>query len=120
MNAFVCEFLGVSVTCFHNYFISSYSSGIIEPVRAMRYPVIDPSHKPPERYTGIDITVCIGVSCIVAARRILEFSLRDNIADLPNHLQLPVSCWILVRQTFKANLYNATDTLFVAAGRGPH
>ena len=114
-----CEFFGVSVTCFHNYFIASCSGGIVEPVGAMRDPVIDPSHEPPERDTGIDITGRIGVGGAVMQCPVLEFSLRDHIANLTIQFQLPVTGRILVRQTFEADLYDSADPLLPACGCGP-
>ena len=120
MNAFVLanllagEFLGVPVTCLYNDFVACNCCSIIEAVRPMGDPVIDPSHEPPERDTGIDITVYIGVGGIMAVCRILEFTLRDYIADLSIQFQLPVSCRILVGQSFKADLCNASDPLLAA------
>ncbi len=81
-NLLAGEFLGVSVTCFHNDFVSCSCSSIVEPVGAVRDPVIDPSHEPPEWNTGIYITVRIGVGCTVARCPVFEFSLGDHIADL--------------------------------------
>ena len=115
-----CEFLGVPVTCLDNDFVTCHCCSIIEAVGPMRDPVIDPSHEPPERDTGIHITVCISVGGTVARRPVLEFSLRDYITDLSIQVQLPVSCGILVRQTFKADLCNPTNPLLPAGGCRPY
>ena len=57
----------------------------------MRDPVIDPSHEPPERDTGIHITVRIGVGGAVMQCPVLEFALWDDIANLTIQFQLPVT-----------------------------
>ena len=115
-----CEFLGVSVTCFDNNLITCYSRGIVKSVRSVRDPVINPSHEPPERDTGINIVICISVCGAVMQCPVLEFALGDHIADLTIQFQLPVTLRILVRKVFEADLYDTADPLLPACGFGPY
>jgi len=55
------ELLAVSVPGSHDDCIAGICENVIESVRAVRNPVVDPSHEPPERYALVDIPVPIGI-----------------------------------------------------------
>ena len=70
-----------TVACDHGNGIACGGSKIIEPAGSVRDAVIDPSHEPPERDAVIDLSAGIGVCNVMAGDGILQFRLREQVAD---------------------------------------